>query len=349
MFNGIRENAGQWTRRRLLKATGVLAVGTTFAKIAPAEPNNSSAKPQPSSGNEPAKKTAPFMQIGIFLDPFARKTLEARLDGVKSCGLDCVQLNMNCVGLGTMPEAISPELIARIRREADAREIEIACVQGTFNMCHPDPEYRRVGLRGIGVLAAACQPLGTSKIHICTGTRNRGSMWSPHPDNNSPEAWTDMADCIRAAVEITKPFGVTLAFEPEVNNVIDSAKKARRLMDEIGSPHLKVTMDAANLFHAGELAHMSDVLDQAFALLGKNIVMAHAKDLSHDGDAGHEPAGHGKLDYDRYLSLLHTYGFKGPLLLHGLSEAQVPGCVGFLRNKLARVAEAASKSDPVPK
>lgn len=349
MDPSIRESAEPWTRRRWFKAAGALAVGTAFPNIAPAEPNNSPAKPPASPGNELAKKATPFMQIGIFLDPFMRKSLEARLDAVKACGLDCVQLNMNCVGLATMPEAIAPEMIARIRREADAREIEIACLQGTFNMCHPDPEYRRVGLRGLRVLAAACQPLGTSKIHICTGTRNRGSIWGPHPENNSPEAWTDMADCIRTAVDMAKPFGVTLAFEPEVNNVIDTAKKARRLLDEIGSPHLQVTMDAANLFHAGELPQMSEVLDQAFALVGKNVVMAHAKDLSHDGDAGHEPAGHGKLDYDRYLSLLHAYGFQGPLLLHGLSEAQVPGCLGFLREKLARVAAAAAKSDPAPK
>ena len=61
------------------------------------------------------------------------------------------------------------------------------------------------------------------------------------------------------------------------------------------------------------------------------IVLAHAKDLDHDGDAGHLAAGQGKLDYARYVSFLHRYGFPGPLLLHGLSEAQVPGCVAFLR------------------
>ena len=126
--------------------------------------------------------------------------------------------------------------------------------------------------------------------------------------------------------------------------MVDSAKKARRLLDEIGSPHLKVTMDAANIFHAGELARMREVLEEAFALVGKDIVLAHAKDLSHDGDAGHEAAGHGKLDYDRYLSLLHACGFSGPLLLHGLSEAQVPGCITFLRDKLARIAPVPEQS-----
>jgi len=286
------------------------------------------------------------MQIGILLGTFSRPTLAARLDAAKACGLSCVQVSMDCAGLPAMPDEIAPEVAARIRRDAAARGITIAAVQGTFNMSHPDAEQRRAGLRRLRVLAAACPQLGTSKIHLCTGTRDRENMWRRHPDNDSAEAWRDMAACVREAADIAKQADVVLAFEPEVNNVVDSAKKARRLLDEIRSPHLKVTMDAANLFHAGELAHMSEVLDEAFALVGKDIALAHAKDLSHDGDAGHEPAGHGKLDYNRYLSLLHSCGFKGPLLLHGLSEAQVPGCAAFLREKLAGVAAARSQRGP---
>jgi sugar phosphate isomerase/epimerase len=316
----------------LLQAAGALTVGATFAQSVPA------AEPR----SRPDTKERWLMQIGILIGEFHRPTLEERLDAVKACGLDCVQLSMNCAGLSLLPDEIPPERVDRIRRAAAARGVTIASLQGTFNMTHPDAEYRRAGVRRLGVLAAACRQLGVSKIHLCTGTRDRQNMWRRHADNDSPEAWRDMAACVRAAVELVQPSGVTLAFEPEVNNVVDSAKKARRLLDEIGSPHLKVTMDAANLFHAGELARMAEVLDNAFALLGKDIVMAHAKDLSHDGDAGHEPAGHGKLDYERYLSLLHGCGFQGPLLLHGLSEALVPGCLAFLHQKLARVATGPS-------
>ena len=64
-------------------------------------------------------------------------------------------------------------------------------------------------------------------------------------------------------------------------------------------------------------------------------MLCHAKDLDHDGEAGHKAAGQGVLDYDRYLALLRKYGFKGPLLLHGLSVAQVAGCLAFVRAKLA--------------
>jgi len=331
MLNEIRDDHALWTRRRFIGTAAAFTAETTFANLAHA-----------GTEKAPLKTDAPRIRIGIFVSTFSRPTLEARLDAVKACGLDCIQLSLDCAGMLEMPDKIAPETIARIRREASARGIEIAALQGTFNMSHPDAEYRRRGVRQLGVLAAACKEMGVSKIHICTGTRDRGNMWRRHPDNDSAEAWHDMVACVRAAVEVVKPFGIALGFEPEVNNVVDSAKKARLLMDGIESSCLKVTMDAANLFHKGELASMSEILDQAFALVGNDIIMAHAKDLSHDGDAGHEAAGHGKLDYSRYLALLHKYGFKGPLLLHGLSEAQVPGCVAFLREKMPRVSASAT-------
>ncbi len=346
MPHNIPENDDLWTRRHFFHLASALAIGTTCQRtlLAAAESDTPGTPTPRSASNQPDGKQAPLMQIGILLGSFPQRTLEAKLEAAKAQGLDCVQVSMDCAGLPLMPDEISPELASRIRREAAARGITIASVQGTFNMCHPDAEFRRTGLRRLRVLARACPQLGTSKIQICTGTRDRDNMWRRHPDNDSPEAWRDMVACVREAADIARQAGVVLGFEPEVNNVVDSAQKARRLLDEIGSPHLKVTMDAANLFHTGELARMSEVLDQAFALVGKDIVMAHAKDLSHDGDAGHEPAGKGKLDYDRYLSLLHNYGFTGPILLHGLTEAQVPGCVAFLREKLARLASASGSS-----
>ncbi len=282
--------------------------------------------------------------MGILLGTFSGPTLEARLDAAKASQLECAQLSFDCAGLPAMPDQIPLELLRRIRQEADFRGMAIISVQGNFNMSHPDLEHRRTGLRQLRVLAGACPALGTTRIHICTGTRDRGSMWRRHPDNDTPGAWRDMQACIREAVDIAEQTGVVLGFEPEVNNVVDSAQKARRLLDEIGSPRLKVTIDPANIFHTGELPRMQEMLEQAFSLLGKDIVMAHAKDLDHDGDAGHLAAGQGKLDYDRYLSLLQACGFKGPLLLHGLTEAQVPGCVAFLRQKLASLTAAAPAS-----
>jgi sugar phosphate isomerase/epimerase len=291
------------------------------------------------AGAAVAGAQADLWPIGILVATTYRTgMLEERLDAVKADGLACVQLGLACVGLPDVVEAMPAGLPERFGRAAAERGLAVASVQGTFNMCHPDAEHRRAGLRGLRVLAESCAAMGTSVIHICTGTRNTESMWRRHPDNGTAEAWRDMAACVREAVGIAREARVVLSFEPEVNNIVDSARKARRLLDEIGSSHLKVTMDPANIFHAGQLPRMKEVLEEAFALVGRDLAQAHAKDLDRDGDAGHKAAGEGLLDYGLYLRLLRQYGFTGPLLLHGLSRAQVAGCVGFLRRKMAGVS-----------
>lgn len=274
------------------------------------------------------------MQLGIFAKTFARNTLEANLDAVRESGFACTQYNLVCAGLPTLPDTIAPELCQHIREAHSSRGLTMAAISGTFNIIHPDSESLEAHFQRLRTLALACQSLGTSVITLCTGTCDSENMWRCHPDNNSADAWNRMVSSMKRIVTIAEESGVTVGIEPEVNNVVDSPPKARRLLNELGSPHVKIVMDAANLFHAGQLGHMREVLDEAFDHLGKDIALAHAKDLSHDGDAGNQPAGKGKLDYDYYLQLLRRNGFTGPLVTHGLNEADVPECVSFLQKKL---------------
>jgi sugar phosphate isomerase/epimerase len=277
------------------------------------------------------------MQIGIMAKTFVRPALEETLGAVAAHGIHCVQFSLTCAGVPDMPDHIAPGLCDRIRKAMNTHKIAMSAVSGTFNMADPDPQKRRRGLQRLRMLASVCNRFGTSVITLCTGTRDPENMWRRHPDNDSPEAWNDLVASMHEALQIAEEHKVTLAFEPEVSNVVDSAAKGRRLLDEMRSPYLKVVMDPANIFHKGELPRMREIIAEAFALLGDDIVLAHAKDLSSDGEAGHEAAGKGLLDYDHYLSLLGKVGFDCPLILHGLSESQVDGCIAFLREKMASV------------
>jgi sugar phosphate isomerase/epimerase len=277
------------------------------------------------------------MQIGIMDGTIVRPTLDATLDAIAGYGIHHMQFNLGRPGLPELLEQTDTRLWDRIRTAFDARDMTIAALGGQYNMIHPDVRMRREGLQRLRVLASACDRLGTSVITLCTGTRDPTNMWQRHPDNDTPEAWTDLVASMRQAVGIAGEFDVTLAFEPEVSNVVDSAQKARRLLDEIGSPHLGVTMDGANIFHAGELPRMREMLDEAFALLGPDTAIAHAKDLDRDGEAGHLPAGKGRLDYDHYLSLLSKLEFDVPVILHGLTESELPASLAFIRAKMQAI------------
>lgn len=276
------------------------------------------------------------MRIGIFAKTFVRDTVEAVLDAVAAHEIRSIQFNMACAGLESMPRAIPADTASRVRSACAARGIEMAAVSGTFNVIHPDPARRADGFARLDALAAACVALGTRIVTLSTGTRDPDNMWRRHPDNDSADVWRELCASMELAVKSAERHDVVFAFEPEVSNVVDSARKARRLLDDVPSSRLRVLIDAANLFHAGELPRMRDILQEAFDLLGDAIVLAHAKDLSRDGEAGHEAAGTGVLDYNLYIELLQRIGYDGALILHNLSEQQVPGSVAFLRDVLKR-------------
>ncbi len=219
-------------------------------------------------------------------------SLESRLEAVKACGLDCVQLSMDCAGLPDMPEKIPPQLARQIREQTADRGVTIASVQGTFNMTHPDAAERQAGLRRLRVLAQACTQLGTSKIHICTGTRDTTSMWRRHPDNDLPSSWRDMIACVREATEIARDARVVLAFEPEVNNVVDSAQKARRLL--IAACHACSGTSRSAVFSRSLSASMTGQILLAWLkllALDGDLAKAEPKTLRRPRAARRRPAG----------------------------------------------------------
>ena len=280
------------------------------------------------------------MEIGIFAKTFVRPTVGETLDAVAAQGLRTVQFNLACAGLPTLPDAIDPALVEQIRAAFVERGMTMAAISGTFNMIHPDRRVRADGLRRLGVLAEACHGLGTKVITLCTGTRDPENMWRAHPDNQSPSARADLVASLDRALLYAEQYDLTLAIEPEVNNVVDTAEQARRLLAAHETSRLRVVIDGANLIRPNKLPYMAAILDETFALLGNYIILAHAKDLSRDAVPGHTAAGQGDLDFDRYLRLLTAAGYTGPLILHGLEEQQVPASVAFLQKTLAAVGNA---------
>ena len=280
------------------------------------------------------------MQLGVFARTFVRPSVEEVFEAVAKHRLHCVQFNFACAGLPSLPEHFEPEIAEHIRKAAVERRIEIVAVSGTFNMIHPDANQRREGLRKLEIIAGACPRLNARLVTLCTGTRDPENMWRRHPDNDSPEAWRDLTVSMTKALTIADKHDITLSVEPETGNVVSSARRARRLLDEMRSPRLKIIMDAANLFHQADLPRMGEILDEAFDIVGHDIALAHAKELSPDGRAGGLALGAGALDWDRYLSLLRSAKFDGPLIMHGFEEREVAVSVKFLREKVASEKES---------
>lgn len=272
------------------------------------------------------------MQLGIFAKTFVRASFEEGFAMARNYGLECVQFNLSCAGLPTLPEALEPALLHRIRSALVSQGLSMAAVSGTCNLIHPNSAQRARDLANLETLLRSCRALGTSVVTLCTGSRDAANMWRRHPENCSSEAWHDLEKALDRLLPIAEEQGLVLGVEPEPANVIDSAPRARRLLDELKSPYFKIVFDAANLLQPDTLSAQQQVLAEGVDLLGSDIVIAHAKDLQRKPPLSYVAAGQGALDYHAYLSLLKNAGFDGPLILHSLAEAEVGAAVAFVRS-----------------
>ena len=275
-----------------------------------------------------------MIKLGIFAKTFKISSSEELFSTIKSHQLEVAHYNMACVGLNSLPtKEVPADTLKAIYTSAQKNQLEIIGLSATFNMIHPNPQVRANGLKSLEILAQACTGLGTNFLSLCTGSRDQKNKWKWHPDNAQPEAWTDLLNTMQKALEIAEKYNLILGVEPETANVVQSPQKARQLLDEMQSKHLKIILDPANLF---ETVKSTDEINQhiakAIELLADDIAIAHAKDRTLDGVF--KAAGKGDIDFEFFIQQLKSIGFDGPLVLHGLEESEVGGARDYLRSYL---------------
>lgn len=268
-------------------------------------------------------------RFGIFESIYARPTLHEQFSALNGDGFGSVQFDWASAGVDPWQGPIPENLPRSVAEDATSAGVVIPAVSGTYNMAHPDSVVRTQGHAGQARIIEAAPSLGASFVTLCTGTRSETSMWVEHPDNQTPAAWSDCQASIRHALAVAEAHGVTLLIEPEPANVVSSAVRARRMLDEINSPALKIVLDPANIVLSDRSRQPAEVLQEAFDLLGPDIVFAHAKDLS--AEDAFCAAGTGIVPWDLYQELLTGIGYSGDIIFHTLKESDVPPALALFR------------------
>ena len=275
------------------------------------------------------------MKLGIISRELQARGAAELFLKTANYGFSLMQLNLKSLTKEEMPDHIPDALNREIADEAAKNKIEILAVNGTFNMCHPDPLVRRDGISRFEKIASTCNVYGCNLITLCTGSRNLDSMWSPHPDNNTDQAWKDMIKTMEELIPISEKYNVFLGIEPEASNVVNSPVKAKKLIEEMKSSRLKIVLDGANLFQEGmaKRENVRPIIAEAFELLGSWTILAHGKDILEGDGIDFTSAGKGIVDFNFFLDELEKINYKGGMILHGIKEEKdIPACTDFFRN-----------------
>jgi sugar phosphate isomerase/epimerase len=275
------------------------------------------------------------VELGVFsrtyqFDGVDRIFAQSVRDGFRS-----IQFNFSSAGLPSLPTDWPEDVVTGVMASAIQSGVTICALSGTYNMAHPDAARRQADRIGFANVVRAAAYMHVPLVTLCTGSRAAKNMWTAHPDNGSREAWATLRAELDFALELAERHGVTLGVEPEPGNVVVDASAARRLLDEVRAPRLKIVMDAANLLPPEHQARQREVVAEAVALLGADLALVHTKDVGPAGEA--VAPGHGVVDFHGFLNCIVSTGYRGPLVSHNFPEKDAASVSDFLRRVLQDV------------
>ena len=186
------------------------------------------------------------------------------------------------------------------------------------------------------VLIENWKQFGCPVISTETGTFNDKSEWIESPENATEQGYQACRAALERLTRAAKKTGAVISIETYWRNVIDSIARAERVMRDVRG--LKLVMDPCNFYRRDDLSRMDPMLEEMFRLLGKHIVLAHAKDVKASADGTDLPAsGKGVLDYPLYLRLLAGLNRELYLVLEHLTLDDVPHARDYVLSQFEKI------------
>lgn len=122
------------------------------------------------------------------------------------------------------------------------------------------------------------------------------------------EMWKRSSEHLYRLAEFAREYGVTLAMESlreDESNLVNSLPRAKRMLETVNHPNLKIMIDSIATGSAGE------TLDDWFDTFGGDLIHMHFL----DGDPYvHNVWGEGNTPLERQLKVINRYGYHGYLV-----------------------------------
>lgn len=276
------------------------------------------------------------LKLGVFTGVYASLPLEEAARRMAADGFRGVVLESAFADVQFDPWAPDWDKARLITHTLAKHKLKVAGLFGYYNVVDPDPARRLRGEQRMQVLIENWKQFGCRVISTETGTLNDKSEWLESPENGTENGYQACRAALEKLTRAAKKTGAVISIEPYWRNVIDSIARTERVMQDV--PGLKLVMDPCNYFRKEDLSRMDPMLEEMFRVLGKNIVLAHAKDVKAAADGTDLPAsGQGVLDYPRYLRLLASLDRELYLVIEHLTLEDVPRARDYVLSQFEKV------------
>jgi sugar phosphate isomerase/epimerase len=309
-------------RRNWLKLSGAAALGLPLMAMA---------------ADDLRAKARKNLKLGIFTGVYSRFPLEEAARRMSEDGFHGVILEFGFADVRFDPWSPDWDKARLIRETLDKHNLKIAGLFGYYNVIDPDAARRLRGEQRMQTLLENWKEFGCPLVSTETGTLNAKSEWLESPDNAGEPAYQACRAAFQRWAALAAKTGAVVSIEAYWRNVVGSAPRAERLLHDV--PGLKLVMDPCNYYRKEDLSRMDPILEEMFQRLGKNIVLAHAKDVRAAADNGTDlpAAGEGVLDYPLFLRLLAGLECELYVIIEHLTLEDVPRARDFVLGQFDKI------------
>ena len=228
------------------------------------------------------------------------------------------------------PSALTPGYAAYLRRLFAQNGIDIAVLGNYLNLAHPDEDALHAIQEKYYAHIRFASLLGCGMVGTETGAPNAEYKFCP--ECRSDAALATFIKNFKPVVRCAEQYGVTIAIEPVVRHIVYDARRARTVLDEIGSPNLQILLDPVNLLNMENVDQREEVFAETIELLGKDVAMIHFKDfLLQDADGQLAATGAGQGGMGDYRTILRFAKEQKPYVFATLENTTPENAVQCLQ------------------
>lgn len=213
-----------------------------------------------------------MFKLGVITDGISRD-FEYALDTMVEIGLEYVELQYLWEKqVGDLTDAD----VARVKGLIDARNLKVSCISHHNLSALPvdtavvAPAYRD-HITTLKRCIDIAEALGTKLVRIFSFRKEMVLFGAELIVSKG--TWATLLDRLEEPLRIADDAGITLVMETAISGNVTSALLARKLIDELDVPHLKILWDPCSSLYCTEIPY-----PDGYEVIREHIAHVHLKD-----------------------------------------------------------------------
>jgi len=257
-----------------------------------------------------------------------KKTPEELAEIVSSYGFRSIQL---VFGKAFDAPSYDDAYVARVKKALESKNISVSMLGAYFNPVHSHIDVIRKGVENFEENLRISHAFGGAYVGTETGSYN-DSPWTYVPKNHTEEGCQATKKVFTELASYAEKVHGQVLLEPAWGHVIYSSSVLERLLKELHSPAVYVTIDLFNLLYEGNFEQRDDIFLSALKTFRKDIKVIHLKDAKIvDGKMVQLAPGEGDFHYDLMLQAIKQYCPSAVLTFEGVKADKIRSSLAFLQ------------------